>query len=242
MRKAISRLIPERNSTSAWWQISASQGRSVASHKLYRQTAPAQRIGIGLVGRAKRGKGLSSKFLKKWQKIVYLDSVSLHHSHREYSLRAMEIALFQPDQPQNTGTLLRLGACMDVPVHIVEPCGFPFSHRALKRSAMDYADAVDMKQHVDWQAFEDARKAAGKRLILLTTKGTTAYTDFKFTGNDILMVGSESSGVPQNVHDAAHACLVIPMAPKLRSINVAISMGMVLGEALRQTGFWPEGN
>ncbi len=242
MRKAISRLIPERNSTSAWWQISASQGRSVASHKLYRQTAPAQRIGIGLVGRAKRGKGLSSDFLKKWQKIVRLNSVSLHHEGREYSLRAMEIALFQPDQPQNTGTLLRLGACMDVPVHIIEPCGFPFSHRALKRSAMDYADAVKMIQHVDWQGFEEARRASGQRLILLTTKGETAYTDFEFTANDILMVGSESSGVPEIVHKTADACVVIPMDAKMRSINVAISMGMVLGEALRQTGTWPEGN
>ncbi len=131
---------------------------------------------------------------------------------------------------------------MGAPVHIIEPCGFPFSHRALKRSAMDYVDIVEMVQHVDWEAFDKARTAEGKRLILLTTKGSTAYTDFKFNKNDILMVGSESSGAPQFVHETADACLVIPMAAKPRSINVAISMGMVLGEALRQTDMWPEGS
>ena len=152
----------------------------------------------------------------------------------------MDVALYQPDQPQNTGTLLRLGACMDVPVHVIEPCGFPFSNRALKRSAMDYADLVRLHHHLDWQAFEDRRKMQQQRLILLTTKGTTAYTDFAFTADDILLVGSESSGVPNGVHQTADARITIPMAPGARSINVAVSMAMVLGEALRQTGCWPQ--
>jgi len=153
----------------------------------------------------------------------------------------MDIALYQPDQPQNTGTLLRLGACMDCPVHVIEPCGFPFSARALKRSAMDYADFVTLNHHIDWPAFEDWRKQRGRRLVLLTTKADCAYTDFTFAPDDILMVGSESSGVPGEVHAAADARVTIPMVAEARSINVAVSMAMVLGEALRQTNGWPKG-
>ncbi len=152
----------------------------------------------------------------------------------------MDIALFQPDQAQNTGTLLRLGACMDVPVHVIEPCGFPFSARALKRSAMDYADIVDLHHHLDWNAFEDWRKAESRRVILLTTKTNANYADFTFEPDDILLVGSESAGAPPEVHAAANARITVPMQTGARSINVAISMAMVLGEAIRQTNSWPK--
>ena len=154
----------------------------------------------------------------------------------------MEIALFEPDQPQNTGTMLRLAACTGVAAHVIEPCGFPFSHKAFRRSAMDYADLVDLHHHLDWDSFLQAQKNAGKRLILLTTKARAAYTDFEFCPEDILLVGSESSGAPDFVHSAAAARITIPMAPGARSINVAVSMAMVLGEALRQTNGWPEGS
>ncbi len=154
----------------------------------------------------------------------------------------MNIALFQPDQPQNTGTLLRLAACMDVAAHVIEPCGFPFSHKAFRRSAMDYADLVDLHHHRDWQAFEAWRGQANSRLILLTTKSDQNYTDFRFETGDTLMVGSESSGAPDFVHNVADARVIIPMQAKTRSVNVAVSLGMVLGEALRQTDRWPTGN
>jgi len=152
----------------------------------------------------------------------------------------MNIALYQPDQPPNTGTLLRLGACLQVPVHVIEPCGFPFSKRALQRYAMDYADYVDLHHHLDWPAFEAWRKKAGRRLILLTTKADCAYSDFKFNKDDILLVGSESTGVPESVHQSADARITIPMSKQVRSLNVAVSMAMVVGEALRQTDSWPE--
>lgn len=152
----------------------------------------------------------------------------------------MDIALFEPDQPPNTGTLLRLGACMDTPVHVIEPCGFPFSPKAVKRYAMDYADHVHMHHHLDWNAFTEWQAAHGRRLILLTTKGDVAYTSFAFRPDDILMVGSESKGAPEVVHTHANACVTIPMAHGLRSLNVAAAMAMVLGEALRQTETGPQ--
>ena len=151
----------------------------------------------------------------------------------------MDLALYQPDQPPNTGTLLRLGACLRVPVHIIEPCGFPFSKRALKRYAMDYADLVELHHHMDWQAFEDWRQNAKRRLILLTTKAASGYADFQFLQDDILLVGSESTGAPDLVHSAADARLTVPMSKEARSLNVAVSAAMVLGEALRQTKSWP---
>lgn len=152
----------------------------------------------------------------------------------------MEIALYQPDQPPNTGTLLRLGACLRVPVHIIEPCGFPFSKRALQRYAMDYADLVDMRHHVDWAAFDKWRRNNARRLVLLTTKASNSYCEFAYAENDILLVGSESSGVPETVHNIVDARLNIPMSPEVRSLNVAVSAAMVVGEALRQTGGWPK--
>ncbi|WP_286828190.1 MULTISPECIES: tRNA (cytidine(34)-2'-O)-methyltransferase [Kordiimonas] len=152
----------------------------------------------------------------------------------------MDIAIFQPDQPQNTGTMLRLAACMDVPAHVIEPCGFPFSAKAFRRSAMDYADLVQLHHHGDWQAFEAWRTGQRKRLVLLTTKADCAYTEFAFEPDDILMVGSESSGAPDFVHDKADARITIPMQQAARSINVAVSLAMVIGEALRQTNTWPD--
>lgn len=151
----------------------------------------------------------------------------------------MDIALYQPDQPPNTGTLLRLGACMRTPVHVIEPCGFPFSRRALQRYAMDYADLVELHHHLDWEAFLTWCKDNGRRVILLSTKAAHAYCDFEFQPDDVLLVGSESTGVPESVHNIADERITVPMSPDVRSLNVAVSMAMVLGEALRQTGSWP---
>ena len=147
----------------------------------------------------------------------------------------MKIALYEPDIPQNTGTILRTGACLGVGVDVIEPCGFVFSDKHLKRSGMDYLDLVDVVRHVDWAAFQAARQREGGRVVLLTTKGATAYTDFAFAPDDVLLLGSESRGVPDHVHDAADGRVTIPMAAGARSLNVAISCAMVLGEALRQT-------
>jgi len=147
----------------------------------------------------------------------------------------MQLALYQPDQPQNTGTILRLGACLDVPVHIIEPCGFPFSIKALRRAAMDYIDHVEIIHHVDFEAFEAWRSDHKARLILLTTKASEPYTEAEFAPSDILLLGQESSGVPANVHRLADLRLLIPMKRQMRSLNIAVSASMVLGEALRQT-------
>jgi Predicted rRNA methylase (SpoU class) len=146
----------------------------------------------------------------------------------------MNLALFEPDIPQNTGTLIRLGACLGVAVDIIEPCGFLWSEPKLKRAGMDYLTQADVVRHQSWQAFRAAR--AGQRLILLTTKAAEPYGGFSFAGDDILLLGRESAGVPDAVHAAADACLLIPMRPGFRSLNVALSAAMVLGEALRQTG------
>lgn len=148
----------------------------------------------------------------------------------------MEIALYEPDIPQNTGTIMRLGACMGVPVHIVEPAGFPVSDRSFRRAGLDYLDAVKIERHVSFAAFEEWRKAQGRRLVLLTTRAKTAYPAFAFTDGDLLMVGRESAGVPDRVHDAADVSLRIPIRDGLRSLNIAVALSMVLGEALRQTG------
>lgn len=148
----------------------------------------------------------------------------------------MHIALFQPDIPQNTGTMLRMAACLDVEAHIIEPAGFPASDRAFRRAGMDYLDVVSIRRHVSWEHFEDWRAEAGLRLVLASTRASVSYTDFSFRPHDILMVGRESAGVPDAVHELADARIIIPMRPSLRSINVAVALAMVLGEALRQTG------
>ncbi|MER9302083.1 tRNA (cytidine(34)-2'-O)-methyltransferase [Mesorhizobium sp. M0293] len=148
----------------------------------------------------------------------------------------LRIALYQPDIAGNTGTILRFAACLGLGVDIIEPAGFPLSDKALKRAGMDYLEMAALTRHVDWHAFEDWRKARAHRLVLLSTKATTAYTSFAFADGDILLVGRESAGVPDPVHQAADARLTIPMQGAARSINVALSVAMVAGEAIRQLG------
>jgi tRNA (cytidine/uridine-2'-O-)-methyltransferase len=149
---------------------------------------------------------------------------------------SLVLALYQPDIPQNAGTMLRACACLGVGAAIVEPAGFPVSDRHFRRAGMDYLDHVDIHRHVSFAAFQDWRRAAGRRLVLLTTKGATPYTDFAFRPDDVLMVGRESAGVPDDVHAAADARIVVPIRPELRSLNVAVAAAMVVGEAIRQTG------
>ena len=151
----------------------------------------------------------------------------------------MRIALYEPDIPQNTGTILRLAACLGVDAHIIEPTGFPSSDRAFRRAGMDYLDEVSICRHDSWAAFEAWRRKAGLRLILLTTRGSMPYAEFTFRADDVLLFGRESAGVPEAVHAAADARLVIPMRPGLRSLNIAMAAAMAVSEALRQTGGFP---
>jgi tRNA (cytidine/uridine-2'-O-)-methyltransferase len=152
----------------------------------------------------------------------------------------MQIALFQPDIPPNTGTILRLCACLDVAAHIIEPAGFPVSDRAFRRAGMDYLDQVSLMRHDSWGKFEQWRAERGYRLVLFTTKGATSYLDFGYTASDILLFGRETVGVPEAVAEAADARLKIPIKPGLRSLNVAMAAAMALGEALRQTRPGPD--
>jgi len=147
----------------------------------------------------------------------------------------MQVALFQPDIPQNTGTILRLCACLDVDAHIIEPAGFQTSDRTFRRAGMDYLDHVRLMRHHSWSKFEQWRNEAGYRLILFTTKAAGSYLDFTYAPSDILLFGRESAGVTDEVVTAADARLVIPIKPDLRSLNVAVTAAMALGEALRQT-------
>ena len=147
----------------------------------------------------------------------------------------MQIALYQPDIPPNTGTILRLCACLDISAHIIEPAGFPVSDYAFRRAGMDYLDHVSVTRHVSWDAFEAWRREAGCRLLLFTTKGATSYLDFCYQPQDILMFGRETAGVPEEVAAKADARLKIPIKAGLRSLNVAMSAALAAGEALRQT-------
>jgi tRNA (cytidine/uridine-2'-O-)-methyltransferase len=147
----------------------------------------------------------------------------------------MQIALFQPDIPQNTGTILRLCACLDVAAHIIEPAGFPVTDSAFRRAGMDYLDQVRLTRHISWVHFEDWRRQAGARLVLFTTKGATSYLDFRYGASDILLFGRETVGVTDEVAAVADARLKIPIQPGLRSLNVAMAAAMAVGEALRQT-------
>jgi tRNA (cytidine/uridine-2'-O-)-methyltransferase len=155
---------------------------------------------------------------------------------REGSGSAMRVALFEPDIPQNTGTILRLAACLGVEAHIIEPAGFPTSDRAFRRAGMDYLDQVSIARHPSWAAFEAWRSAANARLVLFTTRASVLYLDYAFRKGDVLLFGRESAGVPDKVHAAADARLTIPMQAGLRSLNVAMAAAMAVGEALRQTG------
>lgn len=147
---------------------------------------------------------------------------------------ALRIALYQPDIPGNTGTILRLAACMGIGVDIIEPAGFVLSDKNLKRAGMDYLASVTMTRHVNWQRFDAWRLSEGRRLVLASTKAAERYTDFAYTENDILLFGRESAGVPDDVHNTADARIIIPMVEGQRSINVAMSAAMITGEALRQ--------
>jgi len=147
----------------------------------------------------------------------------------------MQIALYQPDIPQNTGTILRLCACLGVAAHIIEPAGFPVSDRLFRRAGMDYLDRLSWMRHDSWTKFEAWRAERAYRLLLFTTKGAASYLDFAYTTSDILLFGRESAGVPDAVAAAANARLLIPLQPGLRSLNVAMAAAMAAGEALRQT-------
>ncbi len=149
----------------------------------------------------------------------------------------MRIALYQPDVPQNTGTILRMAACLDISVDVIGPAGFDVSERSLRRSALDYLAFVDLTRHVSWATFRAAVKGAvpPPRIILLSSKAATDYLDFKFAPADILLLGRESAGVPTAVHDSVDGRIAIPMRPGLRSLNIAVAAAMVTGEALRQT-------
>ena len=149
------------------------------------------------------------------------------------------IALYQPDIPHNTGAILRFAACLGVDVDIIEPAGFDLSDRGLKRAGMDYVERAALRRHISFDAFQAWRQGEGSRLVLLSTKADQAYTDFAFRTDDILLFGRESAGVPESVHEQAEARLIVPMRPGLRSINLAMTVAMVTGEALRQTSGLP---
>jgi tRNA (cytidine/uridine-2'-O-)-methyltransferase len=152
----------------------------------------------------------------------------------ETSAMPVRIALLEPDIPQNTGTILRLCACLGIEAHLIEPAGFPITDRAFRRAGMDYLDEVSIVRHDSWKAFDALRRSRALRLVLFTTKGATSYLQFGFGPDDILVFGRESAGAPDEVHAAADARLLIPMRPGLRSINVAMAVAMASGEAIRQ--------
>lgn len=149
----------------------------------------------------------------------------------------MRLALYQPDIPQNTGTILRLAACWGIPVDIIGPAGFDMRDKALRRAGLDYLDAVEVRRHVSLATFQAERAPA--RLVLLTTRGDCRYCDFRFAPTDTLLLGRESAGAPDTVHRMADARLAIPLRPGLRSLNIAVAASIVLGEALRQTHGFP---
>ncbi len=148
----------------------------------------------------------------------------------------MRLALFEPDIPQNTGTMLRLAACLSVAVDVISPTGFDMTDRSLRRAGLDYLTHVDILRHDTFEAFDAARILRSSRLVLLTTHSTVSYVHFAFRPDDTLLVGRESAGVPDAVHEAADARLRIPIRAGLRSLNVAVAAAIVLGEGLRQTG------
>ncbi|OWJ65657.1 tRNA (cytidine(34)-2'-O)-methyltransferase [Inquilinus limosus] len=146
----------------------------------------------------------------------------------------MRLVLFEPDIPQNAGTMMRLAAALGVAVDLIEPCGFLVDDRRLRRAAMDYADFLDLTRWTSWRRYAESPHPG--RLVLLTTRASQPYTGFAFAPSDRIMVGRESAGAPDDVHDAADARIVIPLRPEARSINVATAAAMALGEAIRQIG------
>ena len=148
----------------------------------------------------------------------------------------MRLAFYQPDQAGNVGTAIRLAACLGVPLDVIEPCGFPFSYRALKRAGMDYVEIAAVARHASWEAFEATLSG---RLVLFTTKAAAPLPEGRFEAGDTLLFGSESAGAPEHVHARADLRLRIPQAGGTRSLNLAVAAGIGLAEALRQTGAWP---
>jgi tRNA (cytidine/uridine-2'-O-)-methyltransferase len=148
----------------------------------------------------------------------------------------MRLALYQPDIPQNTGALMRIGACFRLPLDVIEPCGFPFDDKRLRRTAMDYGPACELTRHISWEAFLATHRARGGRLVLLTTAGSISHVDFAFAPDDVLLLGRESAGVPAAVAAVADARVRVPIAKDQRSLNVAVAAAVIVGEALRQTG------
>ncbi|MBI4183375.1 MAG: tRNA methyltransferase [Proteobacteria bacterium] len=151
----------------------------------------------------------------------------------------MRLALFEPDIPQNAGAIIRLGACLGVAIDVIEPCGFLFDDRRLRRAGLDYLDLAEVVRHRSWPAFLAARAATRGRLVLVTTGGETVYAEFAFRADDVILVGRESDGAPAHVHATADARLRIPMVAGRRSLNVAQAAAIALAEALRQTGGLP---
>lgn len=152
----------------------------------------------------------------------------------------LRLALVEPDIAGNVGTMIRLAACFAVPIDIVEPCGFAFGARALKRAGMDYGTHAAIARHADWNGFAGAM--AGRRLVALSSGGATALPDARFMPGDVLLMGAESRGLPPAARDAAALAVRIPLAPGMRSLNVAVAAGIALAEALRQTGGFPSGD
>ncbi|MDF2621991.1 MAG: hypothetical protein K0S00_4650 [Xanthobacteraceae bacterium] len=148
----------------------------------------------------------------------------------------LALALYEPDIAQNAGTLARACACLAIELHIVEPAGFPVGDAGFRRAGMDYLDRAVIRRHASFKAFEAWRRVEGRRLVLATTRGAIAYADFAFTETDVILLGRESAGAPDAVHEAADARIVIPLAEGTRSLNVALAGAMIIGEALRQTG------
>jgi len=153
----------------------------------------------------------------------------------------LTIALYQPDIPQNAGTILRMCACLGFGAAIIEPAGFPVSDRHFRRAGMDYLDHVSIARYASFSAFEAARRASGARLVLMSTKASLAYTSFCFEPDDILLLGRESAGAPPEVHASADARLAIPLRAGMRSLNIAVAAAMVAGEAMRQIGLARQG-
>jgi len=147
--------------------------------------------------------------------------------------------LYQPDIPQNLGANIRLAACLGVALDVIEPCGFPLTDRALRRTAMDYGQNVSLTRHSGWAAFRESPELTSRRIVLLTTRGAEKLDAFSFRSNDCLLMGRESAGVPEDIHNAADARVLVPLAEGARSLNVAAAAGIALWEALRQTGQLP---
>ncbi|WP_113944651.1 tRNA (cytidine(34)-2'-O)-methyltransferase [Pseudochrobactrum asaccharolyticum] len=147
----------------------------------------------------------------------------------------IHIALFQPDIPGNTGTILRMAACLGVAIHVIEPAGFDLSDRGLKRAGMDYLEQAALTRHLDWEHFNNWRLSENRRLVLLSTKAAQPYTDFSYQSGDILLFGRESAGVPDYVHETSEERIIIPMVEGARSLNLALSVAMAAGEFIRQT-------